>query len=54
MNNAGQDGISEGFRLAQFERAVPGGVGGKGSATPPPICSIDSVGGVKRVCAGYV
>jgi hypothetical protein len=26
MNNAGQEGISEGFRLAQSERAVPGGV----------------------------
>src|SRR5437773_1163657 len=53
MNNAGQEGISEGFRLAQSERAVPEGAGAKGSATPLPICSIDSVGGVKRVCVGY-
>jgi len=52
MNNVGQEGISEGFRLAQFERAVPEGAGEKGFATPLPICSIDSVGGVKRVCAG--
>ncbi len=27
-----QEGISEGFHLAQSERAVPGGAGGKGSA----------------------
>jgi hypothetical protein len=33
MNNAGQEGISEGLRLAQSERAVPGGAGAKGSAT---------------------
>jgi hypothetical protein len=26
MNNAGEEGISEGFRLAKSERAVPGGV----------------------------
>jgi hypothetical protein len=38
MNNAGQEGISEGFRLAQSERAVPGGAGAKGSATPPLFC----------------
>ena len=36
MNNTGQEGISEGFRLAKSERAVPGGDGAKGSATPPP------------------
>jgi len=34
MNIAGQEGISEGFRLAQSERAVPGGAGAKGFATP--------------------
>jgi hypothetical protein len=34
------------------ERTVPGGAGAKGSATPLLICSIDSVGGVKRVCGG--
>ena len=37
MNNAGQEGISEGFHLAQSERAVPGGAGAKGSATSPPL-----------------
>jgi hypothetical protein len=36
MNNTGQEGISEGFRLAQSDRAVPGGDGAKGPATPPP------------------
>jgi len=36
MNNAGEEGISEGFRLAKSERAVPGGVGAKGFATAPP------------------
>jgi hypothetical protein len=35
MNNAGQVGISEGFRLAKSESAVPGGAGAKGSATMP-------------------
>jgi hypothetical protein len=40
MNNAGQEGISEGFRLAQSERTVPGGAGAKGSATPPPLPSM--------------
>jgi len=44
MNNAGQEGISEGFHLTQSERAVPGGVGAKGSATPLPFGVIDSVG----------
>jgi len=28
------EGISEGFRLAKSERAVPGGVEAKGHATP--------------------
>ena len=37
MNSTGQEGISEGFRLAKSERAVPGGDGAKGSATPPPF-----------------
>ena len=32
MNNAGEEGISEGIRLAQSERAVPGGVGAEGPA----------------------
>jgi len=36
MNNAGKEGISEGFRLAQSERAVPGGAGAESSATPFP------------------
>ena len=44
MNNVGQEGISEGFRLAQPERAVPEGAGATGSATPLPIREIDSVG----------
>jgi hypothetical protein len=35
MNHAGEEGISEGFRLAKSERAVPGGVGAEGYATPP-------------------
>ena len=35
MNNAGEEGISEGFRLAKSERAVPGGVGAE--ARYPPI-----------------
>jgi hypothetical protein len=37
MNNAGQDRLSEGFRLVQSERAVPGGAGAEGSATLPPL-----------------
>jgi hypothetical protein len=37
MNNVGQERISEGFRLAQSERAIPGGAGAKGSATRPPF-----------------
>ena len=32
--------ISEGFRLAKSERAVPGGAGVKGYATPP-LCIED-------------
>jgi len=32
-----REGISEGFRLAQSERAVPGGAGAKGSANPPVL-----------------
>ena len=40
MNNAGQERISEGFRLAQSERAVPGGDGAKGSATPASHLSV--------------
>jgi hypothetical protein len=35
-------GISEGFRLAKSERAVPGGVGAKGYATPPSGLSASS------------
>ena len=34
MNNAGEEGISEGFRLAKSERAVPGGVGAEGPCHP--------------------
>jgi hypothetical protein len=30
-------GISEGFRLAKSERAVPGGDGAQGYATPPSV-----------------
>ena len=40
MNNAGEEGISEGFRLAKSERAVPGGVGAEGLATLPLFLSI--------------
>ena len=36
MNNAGEEGISEGFRLAKSERAVPGGVGAEGPYHPTP------------------
>ncbi len=32
MNNAGEEGISEGFRLAKSDRAVLGGVGAEGRA----------------------
>jgi hypothetical protein len=35
MNDAGREGISEGFRMAQSARAVLGGAGATGSATPP-------------------
>jgi hypothetical protein len=34
MDNAGEEGISEGFRLAKSERAVPGGVGAEGPCHP--------------------
>jgi len=38
MSNAGQERISEGFRLGKSERAVPGGAGVKGSvALPHPL-----------------
>jgi hypothetical protein len=43
MNNVGEEGISEGFRLEKSKRAVPGGVGAEGlchyaSATfPSPV-----------------
>ena len=37
----------------ESERAVPGGDGAKGSATPLPICLIDSVTEVKGVSAWY-
>jgi|CXWL01.1.fsa_nt_gi hypothetical protein len=32
MNNAGEEGIYEGFHLAKSDRAVPGGVGAEGHA----------------------
>ena len=54
MNIAGQEGISEGFHLAQSERAVPGGAGAKGSAIPLPLGVVDSVGRGMRVCAGEI
>jgi len=34
-----REGISEGFRPAKSERAVPGGVEAEGHATPPPSYS---------------
>jgi hypothetical protein len=34
MNNAAYEEISEGFRLAKSERAVPGGAEAKDYATP--------------------
>jgi hypothetical protein len=34
MNNVGEEGISEGFRLAKSERAVPGCVGAEGPCHP--------------------
>jgi hypothetical protein len=36
MNNVCEEGISEGFRLAKSERAVPGGVGAEGPCHPVP------------------
>ena len=37
MNNAGEEGISEGFRLAKSDRAVPGGVGAEGLCRPTSV-----------------
>jgi hypothetical protein len=37
MNNVGEEGISEGFRLAKSERAVPGGVGAEGPCHPVSV-----------------
>ena len=36
----------------ESERAVPGGDEATGSATPLPLGVVNSVGEVKRVCAG--
>jgi hypothetical protein len=59
MNDAGQEGISEGFRLAQSERAVPGGAGATGSATPFPGLTekkkrqfeVNRASGIQALCA---
>jgi hypothetical protein len=48
MNNAGQEEISRGFRLAKSDRAVLGGAGAKGSATPPPLLSMRPKGHLYR------
>jgi len=34
MNNAGEEGISEGFRSAESERVAPGGAGAVEPQTP--------------------
>jgi hypothetical protein len=38
MNYVGQEGISEGFRLAQSERAVPGDSGADELCQPTSDC----------------
>ena len=50
MNNAGQEGISEGFRLAQSERATPGGAGVQDCATPFSASSPSLLPSVRQNC----
>jgi len=50
MDHAGQEAISEGFRLAQSERAVPGGAGATDYATPFSASSPSLLPSVRQNC----
>ena len=44
---------SDDLLCSRSARPPKDGEGAKGSATPLPLGVVDSVGGVKSVCAGY-